>query len=173
MALIGMGWASENGDEGSSDRGASSASTALARDDTTAAAGTDPSARDPVTDLAAGCDRARQVCITGVRFEGDDLVATYATDLFLTLPVSPETVHAHSYLSPALSAETSGTSGGTGGWQIWATEGESSARLQSEGVDGEPLTRADIGSNTELCVTVANELHQQDPSSEHCAPLPS
>lgn len=125
-------------------------------------------------DLAAGCDRSRQVCITAVSFEGDDLVATYETDLGLSLPTSPQSVHAHFYLSPNTIAETSGTQSATpGSWQIWATPGEYSARLQNVGVDGNPITRAEIGANTELCVTTANENHQSDPTTEHCVPIPA
>jgi hypothetical protein len=145
--------------------------------------GTDPETTDTdgagdttttAVDLAAGCDRSRQVCITGVSFEGDDLVAAYETDLGLSLPTSPQSVHAHFYLSPNTIAETSGTQSATpGSWQIWATPGEYSARLQNVGVDGNPVTRAEIGANTELCVTVADENHQSDPSTEHCAPIPA
>lgn len=90
----------------------------------------------------------------------------------LSLPGNTGSVHAHFYLSPELSAETSGTNGGSGGWQIWSTTGEYSPFAEQD-VDGEGLTRADVGANTELCVTVANELHQQDPATEHCVPLPA
>jgi actin-like ATPase involved in cell morphogenesis len=149
--------------------------------DTTDTTGTDATTTT-TPDLAAGCDRAQQVCITGVTFrEGPDpltgetidgLVATYETERVLSLPGNTGSVHAHFYLAPELSAETSGTNGGSGGWQIWSTTGEYSPFAEQD-VDGEGLTRADVGTNTELCVTVANELHQQDPATEHCVPLPA
>jgi hypothetical protein len=135
-------------------------------------------------DLAAGCDRTRQVCITSIEYQDgtdpldgaaidDGLVARYETDLPLTLPTSAPSVHAHFYLSPTITAETSGTNGGAGGWNIWATSGEYSPFAEQD-TDGEGITRADVGTNTQLCVTVADEHHAvPDPTTEHCVDLPT
>jgi hypothetical protein len=148
--------------------------------------GTDPDqTTTTAVDLAADCDRSRQVCITSIRYEDgtdpidgsevtDGLVAEYETDLVLSLPADHPSVHAHFYLSPAVSAENSGTNGPLpGSWNIWATTGEYSPFAEADS-DGEGITRADVGDNTELCVTVANESHQVlDPTTAHCVPLPA
>jgi hypothetical protein len=148
--------------------------------------GTDPDqTTTTAVDLAAGCDRTRQVCITSIEyrdgtdpFDGapieDGLVATYETDLPLLLPTAEPSVHAHFFLSPAVTPENSGVNGPLpGSWNIWATTGEYSPFAEAD-ADGEGITRADVGTNTELCVTVANQHHEvPDPTTAHCVPLPA
>jgi hypothetical protein len=172
-ALVVLG----GGDDG--DDNASPDATGDTQPDTTDDTQPDDTQPDDTTttsvDLAAGCDRSSQVCITSIRFDGDDLVAAFETDVPLTLPPDPAgSNHAHFYLSPTMATgPTSGTQAGDaqGEWRIWASPGEFSNANHGPS-DSAAFTRADIGSNTQLCSTVANQNHESDPSTEHCVDLP-
>jgi hypothetical protein len=72
-------------------------------------------------------------------------------------------------------AETSGVQAGAGAgiWQIWATSGTFSPAVANP-ADGEAgFTRATTAGSTELCVVVATDQHQTDPSTAHCVALPA
>jgi actin-like ATPase involved in cell morphogenesis len=154
---------------------------------TTAYGGTQPPATYPASvpdtgddGMAADCDRNHQICITGVEWDGDDLTAYYETNKDLTLEpegdhLPADSFHAHFYFGPDTTADTSGTQAPEderGTWQIWATEGVFAPSYASTDVGEAGFTRADVGTNTDLCVTVANERHESFPDTEYCVPLP-
>jgi cell division ATPase FtsA len=133
-----------------------------------------------VTTLADGVepcpDVALGACITELRIDGDQLLASYHVNFEPTLDPSPaelpeESHHMHFFFDTVAPEDAGTQSANPGEWRIWATPSPFGGEPQNNGDPGFVL--ADIPeAATGLCVLVAERDHSVLIGSGNCARLP-